>query len=324
VLVKRTAAEAISSPGLRIIRAVAVDLATKRVVKTVDWRVPDSGQYFWPLGNERVLVHVGDELRVYGPGLEQRKKISLGGPLAFVRQSPSSAFLAIGVVNERHTPEIHRQLQEAEGHQPEEDIEVRVLDSDLQLITKIMRSSRQAFPVLLDDGEVRIVKIGPDRWRMVEHSWAGERRVLAQAHSSCLPSAQSLPGDLLFVAGCDPRTELKWYRVLHRDKVLLKGSSYSAEIEHIVSGIAGGNFFTIGIAQAKQSLPWGGVFHTSDLKSERIVLYSAKTGKRILALNVSRVVPAVQTFAISPGEEELAVLTTDQITLYRIPQILDH
>jgi len=31
-------------------------------------------------------------------------------------------------------------------------------------------------------------------------------------------------------------------------------------------------------------------------------------------------VPAVQTFAISPREEELAVLTTDHITLYRIPQ----
>src|SRR5215469_9262961 len=78
LLVKRTTTEAMSSSGLRIIRAVAVDLATKKVVKTVDWRMADAGQYFWPLGGDQVLVHVGDELRVYGPGLEPRKKPSLG------------------------------------------------------------------------------------------------------------------------------------------------------------------------------------------------------------------------------------------------------
>lgn len=324
LLVKRTTTEAMSSSGLRIIRAVAVDLATKKVVKTVDWRMADTGQYFWPLGGEQVLVHVGDELRVYGPRLEQRKKISLGAPLAFVRKSPSSTFLAIGVINERHSPEIHRQLQEAEGREPEEDIEVRVLDSAFHPITKIIRSSRQAFPVLLDDGEVRVLKVGADRWRMVKNTWAGERRVLAQATSSCLPSAQSLPGDLLFVVGCDHGTGKKWYRVLHDNKVLLKGSSSSAELEHTVSGMEGGNLFLIGIAQAKQALPWGGVFHLSDLKSERIVLYSARTGQRVFALNVSPVVPAVQMFAVSPREDELAVLTTDRITLYRIPRIPDH
>lgn len=318
LLVKRTTTEAISFSGLRIIRAVVVDLATKKVVKSIDWRMADTGQYFWPLGGGRVLVHVGDELRVYGPGLEPRKKISLGAPLAFVRQSPSSAFLAVGLIHERHTPEIHRQLQEAEGRDPEEDIEVRVLDSAFHPITTIMRSSRQAFPVLLDDGEVRVLKVGADRWHIVKTSWAGERRVLAQASSSCLPSAQSLPGDLLFVVGCDHHTD-KWYRMLRDKKVLLKGSSSSAELEQTASGMEGGNLFLIGIAQAKQSLPWGTVFHMSDLKSERIVLYSTKTGQRIFAVNVSPVVPAVQMFAISPRADELAVLTTNRITVYRIP-----
>jgi hypothetical protein len=129
---------------------------------------------------------------------------------------------------------------------------------------------------------------------------------------------------LLFVVGCDHRTDNKWYRILHDDKVLLKGSSFSAEFEHTVSGIESGNLFVIGVARAKQSLPWGGVFHMSDLKSQRIVLYSARTARRIFSLNVFPVVPAVQTFAISPHGDELAVLTTDKITLYPIPLILDH
>jgi hypothetical protein len=318
LLVKRTKAEAISFPRLRIIRAVVVDLATKQVVKSVDWRVPDSAQYLWPLGKDEVLVHVGDELRMYGPGLEQRQRIALGASLAFVRASPSSTYLAIGVFNERHTPEIHRQLQEAEGREPEEDIEVRVLDSALRLVTKIMRSSRSVFPVLLDDGEVRVIGIGGSQWRIVKYSWAGQRRVLAQAKSLCLPSAQSLPGDLLFVIGCDSQ-ENRWYRVLREGKVLLKGASSSEEFEHMASGVGRGNIFAIGIAHAKQSLSLESVFRPSDLESERIVLYSAKSGQRIFELKISSAVPAVQTFAISPREEQLAVLMAGQIALYRIP-----
>ncbi len=316
LLVKRTNSEAISFLRLRIIRAVVVDLATRQVVRSVDWRVPDSAQYLWPLGKEEVLVHVGDELRVYGPGLEQRQKISLGAPLAFVRTSPSSTYFAVGVVNERHTPEIHRQLQEAEGREPEEDVEVRVLDSNLHPLTKVMRSSRSAFPVLVDDGEVRVLRIGENQWRIVKYSWAGERQVLAQARSTCLPSLQSLAGDLLFVVGCD-RQGGKWFRVLRNGKVLLKGVFFSQTIEHTASGNANGNIFAIRIAQAKQSFSLA--FHPSDLQSERIALYSAKTGQCIFAVNNLSTVPAVQTFAISPAEEQLAVLTAGQIALYRIP-----
>ena len=317
-LVKRTASEAISFPGLRIIRAVVVDLASKQVLKSVDWRVSDSAQYLWPFGKEEVLVHVGDELRAYGPGLEVRQRISLGGPLAFVRTSPASTYLAVGVVNERHTPEIHRQLQEAEGREPEEDIEVKVLDSTLRPFTKVLRSSRSAFPVLLDDGEVRVIRIGENQWRIVEYSWAGQRRVLAQARSSCLPSAQSLPGDLLFIVGCD-RQEDKWFRVLRDGKVLLKGAFFSDQIEHTASGAPSGNIFAIRIAQAKRSLSLEPAFHPADLQSERIALYSAKTGECVFAVKNLPAVPAVQTFAISPREEQLAVLMAGQIALYRIP-----
>jgi hypothetical protein len=52
---------------------------------------------------------------VYGPALELSDKISLGGPLAFVQISPASKIFAVGVIHERHTREIHRQLEEAEA-----------------------------------------------------------------------------------------------------------------------------------------------------------------------------------------------------------------
>jgi len=237
ILVPRSSAEANSYPKLRIVRAVLIDLEKKKIVKTVDWRVPDSGRYLWPIGDNRVLVHVGQELHVYGPGLQLRKRLSLGGPLAFVRVSPASEYFAVGVINERHSRTIHRQLEEAELREPEEDVEIRLLDSQFGLLTTITRSSRLPTPVLMNEGEVHIFSISRNHWRIVENSWVGQRRVLAVATSTCVPQAESVPGNLLFVVGCDRLTGDRWYRILHGDgKVVLKGWSPSSELEQTAGG----------------------------------------------------------------------------------------
>ncbi len=150
----------------------------------------------------------------------------------------------------------------------------------------------------------------------LKYSWTGERQVLAQARSTCPPSLQSLAGPVLFIVGCDRQGD-KWFRDLRNRKVLLKGVFFSQTIEHTAGGNANGNIFAIRIAQAKQSLSLA--FHPSDLQSERIALYSARTGQCIFVVNNLLTVPAMQTFAISPAEEQLAVLTAGQIAFYRIP-----
>jgi hypothetical protein len=318
-LVPRSGTEANSFRKLRLVRGVLVDLKKSEVVKTVDWRVPDSGRYLWAIGQDRVLIHVGDELRIYGPGLKLRNQISLGGQLAFVRVSPSSEYLAAGIIHERHSHDIHRQLEEAELREPEEDVELRLFDWQFNVLTTITRSSRIAPPVLMSEGEVQIPSIGRNHWRIVENSWAGQRRVLAIATSSCMPQAESLPGNLLFVVGCDRLTGNRWYRVLHGDgKVVLKGWSSSSELEQTAGGNVGSNVFAIRIAQVAQSRIPGAVFRRSDLKSARVTMYRAHDGRRIFSIGLPNPVPAVQTFAISPDEHQLAVLTASEIAFYRV------
>ncbi|MBZ5680749.1 MAG: hypothetical protein LAO24_11665 [Acidobacteriia bacterium] len=318
-LVPRTGEEANSFRKLRIVRAVLIDLEKKEIVKTVDWRVPDSGRYLWPIGGNRVLIHVGQELRVYGPGLQLRNQISLGGPLAFVRISPASEYFAAGVIHEQHSREIHRQLEEAELREPEEDVEIRLLDSQFKVLTTITRSSRLPAPVLLNEGEVHIPSIGRNHWRIVETSWAGQRRVLAVATSTCVPQAESLPGNLLFVVGCDRQTGNRWYRILHGDgKVVLKGWSPSSELEQTAGGNVGSNAFAIRIAEVTGSRLLQSVFKPSDLKSARVTVYRATNGHRIFSIGLPDPVPAVQTFAISPREDQVALLKADEIAFYRV------
>ena len=318
VLVRRTGAVA-GVRSLRLIQAVLLDLDTMKVKRTLQWQVLDAQQYLWPISPDKVLVHTGRELRLYGPGLTGEQKISFDGPLAFVRPSPSGDYFAVGVIQERHSEALHRQLAQAEDRDPEEDVQVRVLDAKFHLLATVLRSSRDVPPVLLDEGEIRIPSIGKNRWRIVEYTWDKQRRVLGQVNSTCMPVASSLPSNSLFLVGCDRQADGKWYRVLRSDgKLVLKGWSPSVELEQTPSGNAARSAFAVGIAQALHPLPEDAVFRASDLASERIGVYRTENGQKLFAVSVSSPVPTVQSFVLSPAGDQLAVLGRDQIILYPV------
>ena len=324
ILIQRTVAESNLS-DLRIIRAVLVNVQEKKVEKTVDWKVTDARQYQWPVSHDRVLVHVGRELRLYGPGLKLQQRISLNGPLAFVRVSPSSTYFAIGQLQERHSAIVHRQLQEAEGREPEEDVELKILDADFHVLATVLRSSRAAPPVLSDHGEIRLRRLTKSRWQIVEIAWDEQRRTLATLNSTCSPNVTPLPPDLFFVVGCDRETTGKWFRVLGSDgKPVLKGWSASADPQQTASGIPAGSDFAIAMAQASKSIAADSAFFTSDLELEHIAVYQASNGERMLAVTIPSPTPSVQTFALSPDGAQLAVLQGNQLAFYAVPSAANH
>ncbi len=318
LLVRRPDVEA--SPQLRIVRGVLIDLQTMKVLKSINWRVLDARQYLWPIGNERVLVHVGRELQMYGAGLKLEQRVSLSGPLAFLQISPSGNYFAAGTVQERHSRAVHDQLAEAEGQEPEEDVEVKVLSAEFHVLATVTRSSRDAPPVLSDEGEIRVPTIGKNRWRVVENTWDGQRRVVAQVNSSCQPKVTTLQPDLLFLVGCDRQSDGKWYRMLRSDgKPVLKGWSPSEEIEQTANGATG--TFAVGVAKANKPIAAESVFRTTDLESENIGVYRVENGHREFAVSVTSPVPTLQTFVLSPDGGQLAVLKEDQIALYKVAEV---
>ena len=323
VLIERSGAEA-KFAKLRVIRAVLINARERRVEKTVDWKVADSQQYLWPV-SQGVLIHVGRELRLYRAGLKLEQRLVLNGALSFVRTSPSSKYFAVGVLQERHSEAVHRELEEAEQREPEEDVEIKVLDSNFHVLATVVRSSRATLPVLSDVGEIRVLSTTKNRWSIVEESWDEQKRVLARLNSACRPQMTSLPPDLLFVIGCDRQSSGKWYRVIRPNgRPLLRGVSPSVELEQTVSGVAAGNSFAIGVAETAKSMAANSAFQTSDLQSERIVVYRAENGERIFTVTIPSPEPTVQTFVLSPDGGQLAVLQKDQIAFYKVPAVRGH
>jgi hypothetical protein len=324
LLVPRTNAD-VDLPNLHVVRAAVIDLSTMKVLRTVDWRIHDTRQYLWSIGADHVLVHVGGELRLYDLNLKVQQRLPLNGPLAFVAVAPSGSYLAAGIVRERHTGAIHRELREAEDREPEEDVEVKVLDSNFHPLASVMRSSRDVPPVLSDGGEIRIPTIGKNRWRIAEYTWTNQRRILAQVSSTCRPEAESVPPNLLFVTGCDRLGSGKWFRMLRPDgKLVLKGESESTEKGHTASGTVGTAFFAVGVSELAKAMDESSPFHSSDLKSLHVGVYRVENGKKITDVTIPDPLPTVQTFALSPDNRHLAVLESDQIVFYSLPEVSEH
>lgn len=303
----------------RVIRAALLDTSTLRVIRTVDWHMADRKQYLWPAGEDRVLVHVGNELRVYGPDLKIERRIELEGPLAWVRVAPSKRNFAIGVIEERHSKELHAQLAAQSNTEPEEDVEIRILDADLKTIVTSIRSSRFMPPVLTDTGEVGLYSQGNERWHLVEHTWDRQTRSIAHLQSSCMPQISSLAPGLLFVVSCAQPSGVK-YRVLRTDgRPLLQGLSTSDELGQGALESGRGAAFVVGIAEASRAFAPGEVFHPSDLKGERLSVYRCADGRRIFATHVDSPAPTREAYTLAPDAGELAVLSAGQISLYRLP-----
>ena len=319
LLVARATAD-INLPKLHIVRAALIELPSMKVLRTVDWRIHDTRQYLWSIGPDHVLVHVGGELRLYDLNLKVEQKLPLNGPLAFMAVSPSGSYMAIGVIRERHTEAIHRELRDAEDREPEEDVEVKVLDSNFHPLASVMRSSREVPPVLSEDGEIRIPSIGKNRWRIAEFTWTGQRRVLTQVASTCRPEAASVPPNLLFVTGCNRLGDGKWFRMLRPDgKLVLKGEAQSTEKGYTASGIAGSRYFAVGNTELIKAMDDSSPFHSSDLKSLRVAVYRTENGKKITGVSIPYPLPTVQTFALSPDSRHLAIVENDQIVFYSFP-----
>jgi hypothetical protein len=319
VLVRRSKAE-VGLPKLHVIRAIVMDAATLKVQRSVDWKIHDANQYLWPAGPDRVLVHVGSELRIYGPHLKQLQALPLDGPLTFVTISPSKTYFAVGTLQERHSETVHRALVEAEGREPEEDVEVRVVDSEFHVLATILRTTKSPPPVLSDKGEIGADFLGHARWRISEHTWDGQKRVLARVSSTCRLQMTTLLPNLLFVVGCDRQSDGRWYRMLRSDgKPVLKGWSPSAELEQSVIGSAGGDLYAVSIVRATKSLARGSVFQSDDLQSEQISVYQVKNGRRLFTFRIADPSPIKQTFVLAPHGEQLAVLAGDQVSIYAMP-----
>jgi hypothetical protein len=308
-----------AGPTVRVIRAALVDTETHRVTRTVDWELPDNREYLWPLGEGRVLVHVASELRVYGEGLNVIDRIPLDGPLAFVRATPDGSFVAVGVIRERHTADLHAQLSESLNRDPDEDVDVLVLNRSFETIAKSTTESGIMPPTLLNEGQATLEALPDASYRVSLLTWDKHASILARFSSSCTPELSSFAPDLILVVSCNKQTREPAYRILNSSgKMALKSASHANNCGNAAKGSANRQTFVVKTVQSGVPVLAGQAFSAADLSSEDLEVYRATDGKRLLGVRVGSPSASRDGYALAPDSSQLAVLSRDQISIYSV------
>lgn len=319
VLIRREGGQS-SNETRRMIRAVLLDAQSRTVLRAVDWEITDARRYVWQIDGSHILVHVGNELRMYGAGLQMERSFALAGPLAFLRIAPNGKLFAVATLQERHTAELHAKLHAELGAEPEEDVNVAILDKDFKTIAHAETVSGLQPLTLLNEGQVNLLAQPKMHYRLALSTWSSQAVSLARITSRCTPDLSSLAPDLLFLMSCNVATGRTEYRVLGADgKLLLRGEAGTREVGHDIVGDPGHGMFAMKTVHAVHELAPGIEFKAADLESEELRVYRATDGKRLLAVRVSEPVASHGGYALSPDGSQLAVLSESQIQFFPLP-----
>ena len=302
----------------RRVRAVLLSVSSHAILQSADWEIHDSERFLWQLDATRILVHVGDELRVYGKGLELERAIRLGGELRFLRMSPSGDSIVLGSVHERHSQQLHAQLRDELGAAPEEDMEVTTLDKDFRIVSSGIAASGLTPPTLRNEGQVSLRPQPEGDYRMAIEKWESRKATLAGFKSACAPQVSSISPDLLFLVSCVTRIGEPEYRVLHADgRLMLRGRP---GLRHLgIEGAGTSRRFAVKFVRRLGDEPPGSRFSASDLEFAEIRIYRAEDGKRLGAVRVDSPSTSYGGFALSPDGSQMAVLSGSEIKMFALP-----
>jgi hypothetical protein len=314
LLVKRAS----GSETARVLRAVLLNTESRSIVRAVDWEITDRNEYLWRLAGGRVLAHVGNELRVYSADLDVERRIPLAGPLAFVRTSPNGEVMAVATRHERHSRELHQKLRDDTGWEPEEDVEVSILNKDFEKIAQAATTSSLQPPTLLNEGQAKLLAQPGQHYRIAMTTWDSKTSTLARFKSYCTPELSSIAPDLLFLLSCDVDGAAVHYRAIRADgKMLLHGDHIHGDLAHDAAG--GTDTFAVKVVKAERPITPGGGFKPSELSSQEVRVYRASDGKKLITARIKDPVASHGTYALSPDGSQLAVLSESQISFFAVP-----
>jgi hypothetical protein len=311
--------ERLASP--RIIRALLFSISTGKLIRAEDWRVPDDGAYLWPLDGARVLANVGGVLTVYGPGLKVERKWSPLGDVRFLRVSPSRDLIVGVVTHERHTPDQHRRLAEFIGPEKpvDEDCDLTLLDGQLNVQTTRRLQNWPTLSEVLDTGLIVTERGLHDRWTVSESDWEGKQRQIVRVDSDCPLRVETLPANLILLVGCSDYQKHGWYKIVRTNgKTLLTGTVPANGLLQQADAPTGADVFAIGIAEASHPVDFDQGIVASDFQNVAVSVYRISDGHRLFATRSASGAVNRQSFALSQSGNRLALLSGDDISLYRI------
>ncbi len=303
--------------GARTIRAVLIDPRTLKIKHVVEWRTRGNDAYLWRAGNGHVLVHIGHDLQLLDGNLNPLHSMRVHGRIAFAVASPSGDRIVVGTIRERYSAEARDRFTGDLAEEPEEPVEVRVLDASMKVVAETERTTLSPLPLLTDTGELRLIRKGSGRWKLTIYRWDRSEVEVSTLKSSCRPQLSVPTPDLIFAVGCSTAVG-HWYRMMRLDgRAVLKADSPSDELMQ-TSDEASQREFAVRLVHAAKAVTNGQPIGRDDLVQEDVGVYRRSDGHALTVIRTKDFALGHDTYALSPEGNSLVIAGSQELQFYSL------
>ena len=312
----------IRSVPVRTVRGVVINTNSHTIQHVYEWEINGQGQYLWPAGNGRILLHMNRQLLLLGPDLKPIHSFPLDGVFQWASVSPSGDHLVIGTIRERHTEALHRLIVEHTGIEPEEDVEVRLFDRNFSNLFFPRRDPLRIARDLSDSESCAFMQSMGIAGNLRRNAGMAAASSLLTTISYCRPTIFSQKSGYLFSRDALDFSGLRWYRMLRPDgHPVVKTRVPAGEIEQAAGTTASTTFAVRVVKTVKPMFP-GKAFNKVDLNSEEISVYRTGDGHQIFRTSTGDMPLMVQSFAMSPTGQQMAVIDGQSLSFFAVADTL--
>jgi hypothetical protein len=193
-----------------------------------------------------------------------------------------------------------------------------LLDGQLNVQTIRRLQNWPTLSEVLDTGLI-VTELGLEqKWTVSESNWDARRRQIVRVDSGCPLRVETLPTNLILLVGCSFDQTRTWYKIVRSNgKTLLTGNVPGDGLLEHADAPTGAGVFAIGIAQASHPVDFGRGIVASDFQNVAVSVYRSD-GRRLFATRSTSGAVNRQSFALNESGNRLALLSGDEVSLYRI------
>lgn len=311
-----------------------------KLLAWTEWRLHDHAQYLWRLGQGRLLLRQGLELRILAPlehlgtsqPLSSRLLMTLPNPPVSIQISPEGKLMVLQMESRPGTADDSVALKMQVGASLLEktyDIQFVDLASEAksadELTYRIGGEQRSAYPLdipILPAGYLDLSKVGLDRWHVTfgPAVAGGKRSDLFDVVSNCRPGLQFISDDEFVIGGCqrDPGKFSRGGYTLDGKELWRYDFPEPDGLETLKLSDSG-NRFALGRILTSYPLSPGQPLSPDLATAQDIRVYEGRSGKQVLRVQASPMQADGRNYALSPDGSRLAVVADGDIEVFNLP-----
>ncbi len=323
----------------RLVAAEVVEVPSGKILARTEWHLHDYGRYLWSVGDGVFVMRVRDELSTFSPlrGLPfgtSFQRVALPhrpGLPELVTSSPDGAVVTVQIALPGHkSEEDNDEETKAKRHYAIEFYRVTTpTEREEPVLFKragVIGSPRLLRLALDGDGYLWAEDKERNRWALSFNEYEGKPQNMAAIDSSCNPRLELLSRSQFVAFTCRGSDDSYLLSAYGFDGHETWQESFGQALQEplFVAAPSAGRFALSRLtANPQDSSPGtsGAVAANAETTRQEIRVYQTESGQLLMNLHPAPAMRSGQNFDLSQDGRTLAVLGSDAIDFYTLPEI---